>query len=186
MQEELLKENAAHSTTPDMEWRLTPDTLMRTLRRALPTKGEHSFAKLAKALAADNKGSRYVNGSDLMQEDDSGVRSDFLEQLKLQYVTECIAYERQVMDCVDQFSSGGTGELTIGKLREAIIYSDAHKTRTEVNQLLARGCALTVEDTLLQEARRVTLSVEEFKRRLRSGLLKKSAPAAAKNNSKNN
>ncbi len=159
--------------------------LMRTLRRSLPTKGEHAFSKLAKALALDNKGSRYVNVAVLLSEDEFGSRSEFFEQLKVQHISECLSYERHVMDCVDQFTSGGRGAdgeptalLPINKFREALIYSDAHKTRTEINHLLARGCGLSVEETLLMEARRTAVAAEDFKRRLRAGLLKKSAPVS--------
>lgn len=172
-----MKENSAHSTSPDLEWRLTQEMLMRTLRKALPTKGEHAFSRLSKALAIDNKGSRFVNVTELLREDDSGRRSDFFEQLKLQHISECVAFERHVMDCIDQFNkSTNEAEMTLNKLREALIYADSHKTRTEINLLLSRACNLSVEETLLTEARRTPLSVEDFKRRLRSGLLKRSPP----------
>eukprot|EP01034_Spumella_vulgaris_P025798 gene25798-32290_t len=185
LKEELMKENSAHSTSPDLEWKLTQDMLMRTLRKALPTKGEHSFSKLTKALAIDNRGKRFVNVTELLSEDENGHRSDFFEQLKLQHITECVSFERHVMDCVDQFNkSSNENEMTLNKLREALIYADQHKTRTEINHLLARACNLSVEETLLMEARRTPLSVEEFKRRLRSGLLKKSAPSGGNKGNK--
>jgi len=72
------------------------------------------------------------------------------------------------------------GEIAISKLRDALVLADANKTRTEVNQLLARGAGCTVEAVLLREAKRVPLLVEEFKTNICTGLLKKSPPAVPK------
>lgn len=72
------------------------------------------------------------------------------------------------------------GEIAISKLRDALVLADGNKTRTEVNQLLARGAGCTVEAVLLREAKRVPLVVEEFKSNICLGLLKKSPPPAPK------
>lgn len=80
------------------------------------------------------------------------------------------------MDCIDHFNENKDREMTIGKFREAINYADSNKSRTEVNKLLARACAMSIEEMLLAEAKRMTVFVEDFKLRLRSGLLQKSAP----------
>lgn len=139
----------------------------------------------------DSNGSKYVSPYELLHEDSSGIRSNFLEQLKLQHISESIIFERHVIDCVDQavISFGATnksnvgeeatGDITIGKLREALCLADPNKPRPEINQLLARGYGLSVETVLIYEARRTLVSSEEFKRCIHSILLKKS-PATTK------
>ena len=71
-------------------------------------------------------------------------------------------------------------ELPVSKLREALMLSDANKSRMEINQLLARGAGCSLEEVLLKEAKRVVLSVEAFKSKVVAGLLKKSPIGAPK------
>lgn len=115
-----------------------------------------------------------------MTEDDQGNRPHFLEQIKLQHINEAISFEKHVIDCIDQFTEIGEKEMTVAKYRDALCYADSNKPRSDINKLLARGCGSTVEEMLLLEAKRVTISLEEFKRRLRSGLLQKSPASQAK------
>jgi hypothetical protein len=129
----------------------------------------------------DNQNSRYVSAKEILYEDMNGNRPHFLEQLKLQYITEAIAFEKHVMDCIEQFNDHNlSNELTISKYREAIIHADPNKSRTEVNKLLSRATAMSIEEMLLAEAKRMTVPVDEFKLRLKSGLLQKSAPSGLK------
>jgi hypothetical protein len=158
-------------------WKLTVDALMRTVKRILTSKGEHAIVVLNKALALDNKGGRVVNLAKLFQIDSHSDRSVFCEQLRLQYITECLSIERHTMDSIDQFKdSADSSTMTVGKLRKALSYSDSNKSRIDINQLLSRGCGIAVEGMLLMEAKRIHVSVDDFKKRLRSGLLKKNAP----------
>jgi len=69
-----------------------------------------------------------------------------------------------------------TNEITINKLREALMHADSNLSRSEVNHLLARGCGMTVEDVLIQEAKRELISFDDFRRKLKNGLLKKNIP----------
>jgi hypothetical protein len=125
----------------------------------------------------DTQGSRVVNITKLFAVDKYFNRSFFAEQLRLQYISENLSMERHTMDSIDQFlESPDSKVITVGKLREALTYSDSNKTRNEINQLLSRGCSLTIEGMLLLEAKRTPIDVEEFKTRLKNGLLKKSAP----------
>lgn len=126
----------------------------------------------------DNKGSRFVNGAEIMRESEVGRRSNFCEQLKLQYISESIAFEKHVLECVERFRENDDLDISIGRLRDALSFADNNKTRTEINQWLARGCGASVEDTLLMEAKRTPIVLEDFKKRLRKGLLVKSPPQA--------
>jgi hypothetical protein len=122
----------------------------------------------------DSQSSRFVNPRDILYEDIHGNRPYFLEQLLLQHISEAVAYEKHLLDCIDQFNEGQEVEMTIGKFREAIAYADSHKSRTEINKLLSRGCNMPLEEMLYNEAKKMTISMIDFKARLRSGLLQKS------------
>ncbi len=115
-----------------------------------------------------------------MSEDDHGNRSHFLEQLKLQHINEAVSFEKHVIDCIDQFTDAGEKEMTVAKYRDALNYADPNKSRADINKLLARGCCTTVEEILLMEAKRIPIPIEDFKKKLRSGLLQKSAPIQGK------
>ena len=66
--------------------------------------------------------------------------------------------------------------LPLGLVRQAVLKSDSNKTRSEINRLLSYCCKLTVEETLLLEARRTPFPVEEIKSRIRMKIVKKSPP----------
>lgn len=121
-----------------------------------------------------------MNPKEILSEDDHGNRSHFLEQLKLQHINEAVTFEKHVIDCIDQFTDSGEKEMTVAKYRDALNYADPNKTRSDINKLLARGCGTTVEEILLMEAKRIPISIEDFKKRLKSGLLQKSAPTQGK------
>lgn len=168
--------------------RITAENLLRVVKRCLPTKPELSFAKLGKALAMDEQSSRFIDPDTLLYDDLQGgainhhqvQRSHFLEQLKLQHVNELLSFHKHVFDAIAQFHEVDEVSMTVGKLREALVFADPQKPRAEVNKLLARACGGTVEEMLLQEARRVALPLEEIKRRLRQTLLTKSPPSHTK------
>ena len=128
----------------------------------------------------DNQNSRYVSAREILYEDVHGNRPHFLEQLKLQHITEAIAFEKHVMDCIDQFNESYEREMIISKYREALNHADPNKSRTEVNKLLSRATGLSIEEMLLAEAKRAVVNVEEFKLRLKSGLIQKSSPTGLK------
>lgn len=131
-----------------------------------------------------NPESSYVNASLLLYDGEEGERSHFLELVKLQHLADCQAMERAVLAAIDLVAEPGTAEIAISKLREALVSVDSNKTRTEVNQLLARGAECTVEAVLLREAKHVSLVVEDFKVHVCSGLLKKSPPPLPKKTKK--
>jgi hypothetical protein len=122
----------------------------------------------------DSQSSRFVSPRDILYEDIHENRPYFLEQLLLQHITEAIAYEKHLLDCIDQFNEAEEVEMTIGKYREAIAFADTHKSRTEINKLLSRGCNMSLEEMLYHEAKKMPINVVDFKARLRSGLLQKS------------
>lgn len=126
----------------------------------------------------DNQNSRFINPKDILYEDQQGNRPHLLEQLKLQYINEAISFEKHVMDCIDQFNEMNEKDMMIGKFRDALIYADPNKSRTEINKLLSRSCAMSIEEMLLAEAKRTMIPIEDFKLRLKSGLLQKSPPVA--------
>ena len=71
-------------------------------------------------------------------------------------------------------SNNSNNEVYISKLREALILADANKTRTEINQILARGHNSNVETILLYEAKKNSININQFKSNIANILLKKS------------
>lgn len=153
-------------------------------------------------MAPQDPESRYINATLLLYDTEEGERPAFLELIKVQHWEDCQHMQRQVLACIDHVLVETTDSdassarapspalgpvppalvhVPIGKMREAITLADANKSRTEVNQLLARGLGCTVETVLLREAKRVPLSsVEEFRTNICTGILKKSPPPAPK------
>ena len=66
--------------------------------------------------------------------------------------------------------------IPLGLVRQAVIRSDSNKTRGEVNQLLSYCCKLSIEESLLLEARKTPFPIEEIKSRIRMKIMKKSPP----------
>ena len=198
----------------DGKRRLTVDEFMRTLRTSMPYKSELSFKKLQRALALENKSSRYVIDIpalllEINEEKPSsggtGARGLFCEMLRSQAITESIQFYAAVNDSIDnvcgntkpginiiaynhQIQKGASNqaeeheaavsEATVNMLRKALVTVDPDKSRAEINECLARALGVTIEKMLLMEGRRERVPVEEFKRQLRAGLLKKSIPVA--------
>ena len=71
-------------------------------------------------------------------------------------------------------SNNSNNEVYISKLREALILADANKTRTEINQILARGHNSNIETILLYEAKKNSININQFKSNIANILLKKS------------
>jgi len=161
----------------DKENTLTPEKFMRLLKKVCNTKNDEYMESLSKALLSEQREGRYVNPAILLYEDTKkGTRTAFYDLLTTQHMNECIEMERVVMTCIDQLArtEQDATEIVVSKLREALALADANKTRLELNQLLARGANCSIEDILIREAKRIPLSVEDFKRNLKTGLLKKS------------
>lgn len=51
----------------------------------------------------DIKGGSHLNPIALLEDDGTGNRSNFLEQLRQQHIAEALSYDRHVLDCIDQF-----------------------------------------------------------------------------------
>ncbi|CAE7559222.1 Tsnaxip1, partial [Symbiodinium microadriaticum] len=182
-----------------VEGRLPVDSFMRAIRRVIPTKGEHALRRLQKALDLEIKGKKYVLYNEILEEDEQGNQGRFCETLRMQHVTECTTFSNHVMEVIDQFAEeddsnedhpsgvpsltlGAAGDLkekmmTIHRFRDALVFADPDNPRAGVNRLLARGCAVSVEEMLLMEGRMVQVNVESFKLNLKMGLLKKSYPS---------
>jgi len=173
--EEMKREESIQHAAIGEQKRLTVDAFMRTLRKLLPLKGEHAFDRLNKALILENKSGRYVNVSELLLEDEHGARGVFCELLRQQHLSESITFYEQVLTCIDAARvDASESTMSIARLREALVLADENKPRGEINIYLARGCACSLEQMLLLEAKRENVPLADFKIRLVKGLLKKS------------
>lgn len=115
--------------------------------------------------------------------DKGGKRSRFCTLLKLQHISECSMFADQIMLSIDEMCGAGPSvTATLATLRDAIVAVDPNKARSEVNTYLARGVGFEIEEMLLMEAKKTSVSVSDFKKRLRrNGLLKKSPPTSKLN-----
>ena len=134
----------------------------------------------------NTKSSREVDFVDLLLDAETGFKGKFCDLLCQQFTNECINFTRRVIGCVEQQKDvhpQGQGEgqcfATVAKIRSAIEVADPNKGRNEINKILSRGCALSVEDVLLTEAKSSVVNVDEFVVRLRrKGVLRLSGGKA--------
>ena len=154
--------------------RLSIEAFIRLLKKILPNKTEMSIARVSRALALETSSNRLVDLDRCLAEKDF-TWSIVSEELRQQYINEIIEFVDSVSEQVES-SRDSPSELhsTLADLREALLRADPKKPRAEVNSYLARGCGVSLEQMLLMEAKRVEIPLEDFMRRLRSGLLKKS------------
>ena len=121
---------------------LTIPNFMRTLRKLLPAKSEHSMTRLQRILQLEQQHikQRMVLYGALLKEDSEGNQTRFCETLREQHLTEIIAYSKQLIDSIHQVDAreGSQAKLTIAQYREAILLSDPEKPRPEQNVYLAR------------------------------------------------
>ena len=172
---EMVKEEK--KVRPKLINELPVETFTRALKKSLPTKGQQGFIRLQRALAIETNSAKTINYVDILEEDEDGNQGVFCEMLRTQHLTECLGFTEHITASVHDITEKEGGITTVGILREAIELADNHKSRSEVNALLARGLQnIAVEEVLLKEARKDSVDVEEFLTNLKKGLLKKSAP----------
>ena len=105
------------------------------------------------------------------------TRSKFHELLRFQYITEYLSFERHVLDCIDKFKEDERdNKMSLSQIREALLYADQHKSRSDVNKLLSRGSGLPVDEMLMEESKQTLFRIDSFTKALKSGLLKRSHP----------
>lgn len=151
------------------------ETFLRIVKKMFLNKGEQSMQRLERVLLFETGGGKVIQYAKLLEEDENGNQGKFCELLRAQHLTECVSFTESVMESLDQYKDGQEN-ITIGRLREALEFSDPNKVRAEINRLLARGTSSSVEDVLIMEAKDVQVNVESFKAKLKNGLLKKSNP----------
>jgi len=210
----LQKKEYTSGTLVEGKRRLTVDDFLRTLRSFLPHQSDLAARKLQRALALENKSSRYVlDIPSLLVEMEgeapsrggTGARGMFCEMLRSQHITQSLQFYQDVMDSIDLVcgihnplaiieynhqiqkprgdnAATAAGESvvegTVAMFRNALLAVDPHKPRSEMNECMARGLGVTLEQMLLMEGKRQRVPVVEFKQLLKNSLLKKSVPIA--------
>ena len=165
---------------------LTIPNFMRTLRKLLPAKSEHSMTRLQRILQLEQQHikQRMVLYGALLKEDSEGNQTRFCETLREQHLTEIIAYSKQLIDSIHQVHAreGSQPKLTIAQYREAILLSDPEKPRPEQNVYLARGIGKPDVQEMLNMERdgSHTFPLETFCSLVQKGLLKRSTPVNSK------
>lgn len=175
-----MSKNQQNAENVERMHRLPIETFIRTIKKALPTKSQHNIDRLAKVLSFEMKQNVDINLTNLLNDFEEGIRNPFTESLCQQHITESYNYSIHLLSCIDRFCDPTNlvnKTTTIGRLREAILFSDSNKTRVEINQYLSRGLNLNIEEVLLMEAKKSLVRVKDFKMQLKTiSVLKKSAP----------
>lgn len=86
---------------------------------------------------------------------------------------------RHDADATTVSSGDPATHLPIGRFREALVYADPDNSRAGLNKLLARGCAMTIEEMLVIEINNLSFPVAQFKENLKTGMIKKSFPSSS-------
>ena len=158
--------------------KVAKQTFLDTLSKCVLCKTKARTEELEQALFFDCGGPvRKVNYIDVFQDDAEGNQGKFVEAMRDQYLDESIEYAQELQDALEAMQSNsrsGRG-LNLNQLREAFLGVDPQKSLGEVDEYIARGCAIDV-DVLedLEESFAVDLKV--FVKKMRSGILKRSTP----------
>lgn len=154
--------------------RLSIEAFLRALKKVLPNKTDMQIARISRALTLETASNRLVDIDRCLGDGDC-TWSSVSEELRQQYITEIIDFFDAVTAEVDRArESQHALHAPLGDLREALLRADPKKPRAEVNLYLARGCGVSLENMLIMEAKRESVALGEFLRRLRGGLLKRS------------
>lgn len=148
------------------------------LAKCVPCKTKARTEELEQALFFDCGGPvRKVNYIDVFQDDHEGNQGKFVEAIRDQYLEEAIEYAQELMDALEMAQSNsrsGRG-LNLNQLREAFLGVDPQKSLSEVDEYIARGCGIDVDEVDdVDDSFQVELKV--FVKKLKSGILKRSTP----------
>ena len=139
---------------------LTVDEFMRTLKASFPHKGESSFKKLQRALALENKSSRFIVSipSLLVEEEGeapttggTGLRGMFCELLRFQYVTETIQLYEKVSSCIDVACKVPKSQISANMISYNHLKAPIQEVvKAETNVTTLRRALLDSDDTYLR------------------------------------
>ena len=153
---------------------ISTETLIRLLKRHFTHFPDHTILKIVKAVHLEAKGSREINYVQLLSRGEYGFKNKLLDALCLEYIQGLLTFTEVVMDNLNRARSRpGESDVLVSRLRHALVNADPHRSRSEVNALLARGCGCDIEEALLREGGAEAAPLEDFKRRLKIGLLEK-------------
>lgn len=177
-QEALIKADR-HEHDGQQLGKVSREQLMQTLRELCPCKSRRNFEALERALVHDCRGpSRVVAYLELFEDDSDGNQGHFVESLRDQYLDEVLTYANQLEDSIKDAASQNRAEGTMNsdELREAILKIDPKKPLGQIDEYIARGYSISIEEVeSLRESDRIDAT--HFIKRLRAGLLKRSTPA---------
>lgn len=158
--------------------KIDKQAFLNTLAKCVPCKTKARTEELEQALFFDCGGPvRKVNYIDVFQDDAEGNQGKFVEAMRDQYLEESIEYAQELQDALESMHSNsrsGRG-LNLNQLREAFLGVDPQKSLGEVDEYIARGCAIDV-DELEDLDDSFQADLKTFVKKMRSGILKRSTP----------
>ena len=159
----------------------------------MPCKSVTRMEELQQALFYDCGGPvKNVNYIDVFQDDHEGNQGKFVEAMRDQYLEESIEYSNELVEALESMASNtnsssanGSGSskrvsmvlssdgLNLNQLREAFLSVDPSKSLGEVDELIARGCGIDVDEIeTLDDSFEVDVKV--FVKKLKTGILTRS------------
>ena len=160
---------AAPSYTP----RLSIEAFLRALKKVFPNKTEQAVSRISRGLVLETTSNRLVDVDRCLVEHDVSW-SCVSEELRQQFINEIVEFTDSITDNVSKCREMPSDlTATVADLRNAIMQADPSKPRSEINEYLTRGCGVSLEQMLINEARRTEVNLVSFLNRLKAGLLKK-------------
>jgi disulfide oxidoreductase YuzD len=144
----------------------------------VPCKTKERMEELQQALFFDCGGPvRKVNYIDVFQDDHEGNQGKFVEAMRDQYLEESIEYSDEIIDALENMNGSSSSVvksdgLNLNQLREAFLGVDPLKPLGEVDELIARGCGIDV-DEIEELDDSFTVDTKIFIKKLKTGILRR-------------
>eukprot|EP00002_Diphylleia_rotans_P031244 TRINITY_DN6482_c0_g1_i5.p1 TRINITY_DN6482_c0_g1~~TRINITY_DN6482_c0_g1_i5.p1 ORF type:complete len:626 (+),score=140.88 TRINITY_DN6482_c0_g1_i5:1094-2971(+) len=148
---------------------LSKTDVRQLLRKLFPLKSDEEYTMLYKALDGENP-TTSVEYDRLFIEGRESEQVTFVEELRDQHFKERNVYIKELEDAVREVSVEDVISLQAAK--QAIISIDPKKPKAEVSEYISRAFQL---DEVSKESENITISVDDFMKNLRMGVLRRSA-----------
>ena len=157
----MIKRAGTHGTIFEGKRRLTVEDFMRTLHSYIPHKSATSMRKLQRALALENKSSKYVLDIPALLLDTgfidggstskggTGTRGMFCELLRLQHISESSQFYATVLECIDTtcgVATQGVNSLAYGGIGNSSSIASAGETQESASVSTFRKALLAADE----------------------------------------
>lgn len=145
-------------------------TVHRIMNKYFCTKSFDDILKLRFALIVSCRGRNIVDYNALFAEDEDGNQTRFVEMIREQYLQEVVSFVVDIEEALRKVINSA-GKIDMGTARTAIRMLDPLMPHDRIEEILAYGCRMTVDD-LGAAGEGHTVPAEDFLCRLRGVLIK--------------